>query len=450
MSVSAARKILGPSKIIGCTVSNVQEARAAVDQGADYLGIGTLYATNTKKNTKEIIGINGVRKILHFLGSQEDHAAKDVKTVCIGGVNASNIQLIKHQLYAPGFRYEIPRKSIDGVAVVSAIVADLDPRSAAWKLNELWNSKPPFGLLTPPGSLNTGTTLTKHIVTQVHEKKPLSHNMTNLVVQNLAASVALAIGASPIMSNNGLEAHDLAKMKGGLVINMGTATPEALNNHRLAIKAYNAARCPVVLDPVGAGATAARKDALRYLMASGYFDVIKGNEHEIQAVARASGFILNDAPQQRGVDSGDSLSLQQKAYYVSRIAARERNIVLMTGKVDVISDGVLTYSISNGHEYLGLMTGSGCALGTTISAYLAANPEDKLRATIVAMLHYEIAAEHAAKRDDVKGPGTFVPAFIDELWKRRMEVVRGDVPGWIQQSKMERIEDIPDLGLLKE
>jgi thiamine-phosphate diphosphorylase/hydroxyethylthiazole kinase len=274
--------------------------------------------------------------------------------------------------------------------------------------------------------------------------------MTNLVVQNLAASVALAVGASPIMSNNGLEATDLARMKGGLVINMGTATPEALNNHRLAIKAYNAAGCPVVLDPVGAGATAARKDALQYLMASGYFDVIKGNEHEIQAVARASGFILNDAPQQRGVDSGDSLSLQQKAYYVSRIAARERTIVLMTGKVDVISDGVHTYSISNGHEYLGIMTGSGCALGTTISAYLAANPEGKLNATMTAMLHYEIAAEHAAKREDVKGPGTFVPAFIDELWRMRMGVVGDYVASWTQESKMEKVEDIPDLGLLKE
>jgi thiamine-phosphate diphosphorylase/hydroxyethylthiazole kinase len=274
--------------------------------------------------------------------------------------------------------------------------------------------------------------------------------MTNLVVQNFAASVALAIGASPIMSNNGAEAADLAKLGGGLVINMGTATPDALTNHRAAIQAYNAVGGPIVLDPVGAGATNARKEALGFLLASGYFDLIKGNEREIMAVARASGFELKDSSQQRGVDSGASLfTLEQKAYIVSRIAARERNIVLMTGAVDVISDGARTYSISNGHKYLGMVTGSGCTLGTTISAYLAANRDDKLQAAIAGILHFEIAAEVAATREDVQGPGTFVPAFVDELYQRRMEVAE-ERDDWLDWVKMESIRKIPDAGLLSE
>jgi thiamine-phosphate diphosphorylase/hydroxyethylthiazole kinase len=93
MNVAEARRILGASKTIGATVSSIDEARIAVERGADYLGIGTLYATNTKKNTKDIIGIPGIRKILKYL-DQGSEAERNVGTVCIGGVNASNVQRI--------------------------------------------------------------------------------------------------------------------------------------------------------------------------------------------------------------------------------------------------------------------------------------------------------------------------------------------------------------------
>jgi thiamine-phosphate diphosphorylase/hydroxyethylthiazole kinase len=453
MSVTNARRILGDDKIIGATVSSINEARIAVNSRADYLGIGTLYATATKKNTKDIIGINGIRKILYYL-EHGDEASNTVKTVCIGGVNASNLQLIHHQLSAPSSSSQKP-KTIDGVAVVSAIVAATDVQEATANLKALQSSSPPFAShsISPQSSNDNGSFDPSYVleaVRAVHGKRPLSHNMTNLVVQNFAASVALAIGASPIMSNNGAEAADLAKLGGGLVINMGTATPDALTNHRAAIKAYNAAGGPIVLDPVGAGATTARKEALAFLLASGYFDLIKGNEREIMAVARASGFDLTDSSQQRGVDSGDSLfTVEQKAYIVSRIAARERNIVLMTGVVDVISDGISTYVISNGHKYLGMVTGSGCTLGTTISAYLAANPHNKLQAAIAGIVHFEIAAEVAATREDVQGPGTFVPAFVDELYQRMIEVVE-EREDWLDWAKVETIRKIPNAGLLKE
>ena len=456
MNIVEARLLLGDDKIIGATVSSVEEARIAVERGADYLGIGTLYATQTKKNTKEIIGVNGIRQILSYL-DQAGEKSKDVKTVCIGGVNANNVQRVIHQLYAPRSPSSKP-KSIDGVAIVSAIMGAKDPKEASSNLHKLIKSIPPFVKSTDPvfwlekneDEIAALVKTADKATAAVHSKSPLSHNMTNLVVQNFAANVALAIGASPIMANYGEEAADLSRLGGALVVNMGTVTPEGLLNYKKAITAYNAAGGPIVLDPVGAGATSIRRDALGQLLGAGYFDLIKGNEREIMAVAKASGFTLDDSSQQRGVDSGDSLfGLEQRAYLVSRIALRERNVVLMTGATDVVSDGVRTYAINNGHAYLGKITGSGCTLGTTLSAYLAAWPQDKLHAAVAALLHYEVAAEYAAEREDVKGPGTFVPAFIDELFARGGLVSEGK-ESWGKDVKVDCLKDVPDAGLLKD
>lgn len=456
MNIVEARRLLGADKIIGATVSSVEEAKIAVERGADYLGIGTLYATQTKKNTKEIIGVNGIRKILSYL-DEAGESSKDIKTVCIGGVNASNVQRVIHQLNAPRSNSSNP-KAIDGVAIVSAIVGAKDPKEASSHLERLIKSSPPFSKSNEPvfwlekneDEIKSLVSSADKATAAVHYKSPLTHNMTNLVVQNFAANVALAIGASPIMANYGEEAPDLSRLGGALVVNMGTVTPEGLLNYKKAIAAYNATGGPIVLDPVGAGATSVRRDALAQLLGIGYFDLIKGNEREIMAVARASGFTLDDLSQQRGVDSGDSLfTLEQRAYLVSRIALRERNVVLMTGATDVVSDGVRTYAISNGHAYLGKITGSGCTLGTTLSAYLAAWPQDKLYAAVAGILHYEIAAEFAAKREDVRGPGTFVPAFIDELFMRGDLVSEGK-ESWGNDVKVECLKDIPDAGLLKD
>lgn len=429
MDVARARKILGPNKIIGASVSNEDEALVAIAKGADYLGVGTLFATTTK-DSKHIIGISGARKILQHLDGAKE---KDVPIVCIGGITDANIQRIKFQLSVPKSGASMTdstsdfSKSIDGVAVVSNIMAADDPKAQAEKLLSLWKEDAPFAPRAPdtcdtelvPAAWNQA-------VVQVATKKPLSHNMTNTVVQNFAANVCTAVGASPIMSNNGDEAKGLAALQGGLLINMGTATPAIIQEQLKTIAAYNAVGNPIVLDPVGAGATTTRTQQLNQIMGNGYFHVIKGNVSEIIAVARASGYEI-EASGQRGVDSGETgLSREQKAYMVSTLAERERNIVLMTGAADYISDGTYTYEISNGHEYLSEITGSGCVLGTIISAYLAANrEEDRLEVAIAAILHFEIAAENAAAQSHVHGPGSFVPAFVDELYKIRKASAEG-------------------------
>ncbi|RAL63691.1 hypothetical protein DID88_003734 [Monilinia fructigena] len=385
MDLTTARVLLGKDAIIGVTVSNIQEALTASESGADYLGIGTMFATPTKTNTKDIIGTAGTKEILDFLHKSGSQSA------ALG-------------------------KQLDGVAIVSAIIAAQDAEKAASELSQLIWTPPPFAsahlpndetkkdprelLLQVPG-----------VIAEVAKKTPLSHNMTNLVVQNLAANVALAIGASPIMANYGEEATGPCKTRRELG---HTIRKEDL----------------FYLIPVGCGATAVRRSAVKALLASGYFDAIKGNEGEIKDAI--SGSLI----QQRGVDSGAStLTPMEKAIIVRDLALRERNVVVMTGMIDILSDGVRTLAVSNGHEILGRITGSGCVLGTIISAMLAVNRGDKLLAVLSALLLYEIAAEIAVIRDDVKGPGTFVPALIDELYIIQKANSQGDLR-WLERSAL--------------
>ncbi|EGR50682.1 uncharacterized protein TRIREDRAFT_75992 [Trichoderma reesei QM6a] len=412
MAYEEARKLLGPDKIIGVTASSVDEALAACKAGADYLGLGTVYATPTKKDTKSIIGPSGIRSILQALSSA-GHAS--IPTVCIGGINARNATAVLLESSAA------PQKSLDGIAVVSALVAADDPAAAARDLL---------------AKVVTGRV--PDVLRAVAEATPLSHNMTNLVVQNFAANVALAVGASPIMANYAEEAADLAKLGGALVINMGTVTPDGLKNHIQAIQAYNAAGGPVVLDPVGAGATSIRRSAVQTLLSSGKFTIIKGNEREIHTISNTSSAIV-----QRGVDSSSTLSIPQRAALAKSVSRSTGGgaVVVLTGKTDIVSDGVRTLRIDNGHEYLGRVTGTGCTLGTTLSAMVAAfrGKKSPLVAAVAGLVMFEIAAERAGVRDDVRGPGTFVPAFLDELSALREETVRGDVK-WLAGAKVEAVE----------
>ncbi|KAL8728023.1 MAG: hypothetical protein Q9166_005694 [cf. Caloplaca sp. 2 TL-2023] len=423
MDLVVARGILGPKKTIGVTVSSLAEAVTAVEAGADYLGIGTVYVTPTKEDTKAILGTKGVRDILDGITGLKNI----VPTVAIGGINAKNIQRVM-------FKSQAKRKGLDGVAVVSAIIAADDPKAAAQELRRLATQPPGFisGRPNPVKGVDDLLRRVNPVIRDLGTKHPLCHNMTNLVVQNFAANVALAIGSSPIMANNGDEAPELAALGGALVINMGSVTPEATTNYVRAAQAYNACGQPVLFDPVGAGATKLRRETAKKLMAECYFEVIKGNESEL-------GVLWGEVnTQQKGVDNGISTSSDlDKAALTMKLALRERSVVVLTGKTDYISDGIRTYAIKNGSEYLGRITGSGCTLGTTIAACLAASREDKLLATLSGMLMYEIASERASARQDVKGPGTFVPALIDELASIATLAQRPD-ESWLAKAKVER------------
>ncbi|EXJ90766.1 hypothetical protein A1O1_03870 [Capronia coronata CBS 617.96] len=416
MGCVEARKILGPDAIIGVTASSVEEAQKAIEDGADYLGIGTTFATPTKTDTKSIIGTRGLQEILAACATGTE---KTVPCVAIGSINASNVQRVLHQSAHGSNR-------LNGVAVVSAIMASMDPQASARSLLDLIKTAPEkFYAAVPPNTarITDFANLIAQIpyIIKAHvSSSVLCHNMTNTVVQNFAANVCLATGSSPIMSENGPEAPDLARLGGALVINMGTATPDKMNAFTAGLRAYNAVGAPVLFDPVGGGATAVRRDAVKTLLAAGFFSVIKGNESEIGAVAGTS------TTRQRGVDSGPSVSTaEEKAKLVKAIALREHCVVLMTGKTDYLSDGERTVAIENGSQYLGKITGSGCALGSVIASYVAVHPQDKLLAALAGILHYEIAAERAEARQDCRGPGSFIPAFLDELYLLGQEIKDG-------------------------
>ena len=421
MDLKTARRLLGPDAIIGVTASSAAEALAAAADGASYLGIGTVYATPTKNNSKSIIGPAGVRAILDSLSRQ----FAQMPVVAIGGINAANAQRIM-------FQAAHPAKALSGVAVVSAIIAANDPESIARRLREAVATVPTTLSPHAAGSTSQEQLLSKvpGVVRKVGQVGPLCHNMTNLVVQNFAANVAICIGASPIMANYGEEARDLAGLGGSLVVNMGTVTPDGLANYSQAIRAYNEVGGPVLFDPVGGGATEVRRGAVKTLMSVGFFDVIKGNENEILTV------LGERSVRQKGVDSASSTSDDQaKAASVRALAAREKNIALMTGSTDFLSDGERTIAIKNGHRFLGLITGSGCTLGTTVASFLAIEKRDRLLAALAGILVFEIAAEIAAERVDVKGPGTFVPAFLDSL-RSIAEAAEREESDWLRRAKI--------------
>ncbi|KAK6511284.1 hypothetical protein TWF481_000205 [Arthrobotrys musiformis] len=429
MEYTTARNILGPTAIIGLSVSNLTQASLAASTTTDYIGIGPVFPTRTKPDASTPLYPSGVRQILGLIHSKRP----ELPSVAIGSINATNLQAV---LYKSRPTEGLP---LAGVAVVSAIISSTDPESAASGLLSLYKSPAPWA--PPPPSQSTAFThfylpliLDKvvTIIRSIKEHKPLVHHITNAVVKNFSANVTLAIGGSPIMSDNFEEAADLAAIapQSACLVNMGTSGPAERRLYALAIRENNKAGKPVVFDPVGAGATGMRKETVRWVLDEcGYVDVIKGNEGEIRTVA-------GEGIRMKGVDSGAGGGIDELVKVVKGVAARERNVVVTTGVTDVLSDGSRTVLVSNGHPFQALVTGMGCALGSVLCAALAVNKDDKLMSCLAAVLLYNVAAERAVKRDGARGPGSFSVAFLDELYEIGEICARGE-GGWLDSVKVE-------------
>ena len=244
-------------------------------------------------------------------------------------------------------------------------------------------------------------------------------------------------GASPIMADDGSEASDIARFAGALVVNLGSINTLSVESHIQSLEAYNKQGKPVLLDPVGVGATRLRRTAVQTLMTKGYFDIIKGNQSEITTILKDGN------AQQKGVDSGlNTLTEEELASTTKYLALRERNVVLMTGEVDYLSNGAVVLAISNGHEYLGRITGSGCTLGTVIACCFAVERQNPLLAALAGILLYNIAAEIAVGLPSVQGPGSFVPAFIDSLYQVTKRLKVGDSDWFNEQTRIKVVEGI--------
>jgi hydroxyethylthiazole kinase len=239
-------------------------------------------------------------------------------------------------------------------------------------------------------------------VDRVRRAAPLVHNVTNLVAMTLSANVLIAAGASPIMSAAPEEAGDLAAMSGALVVNIGTLTSPWISGAHAAVAGARRAGRPWVLDPVGVGATAFRREAARALIVL-QPRIIRGNASEILALAeRGAGG--------RGVDSTAGASAAADA--AKALALSTGAVVAATGAVDLVTDGTRTVEVANGHELLTRTTASGCALTALIGAW-AATLDDPLHATAGALAAYGVAAELAAAK--AEGCGSFVMALLDAL-----------------------------------
>lgn len=240
---------------------------------------------------------------------------------------------------------------------------------------------------------------------KVRDQKPLVHNITNVVVTNFTANGLLALGASPVMAYAKEEVADMAKIAGALVLNMGTLDETVVHAMHLAGRSANAHGVPVVFDPVGAGATPYRTDTARRMMDEVNVSILRGNAAEIANVIGESGTI-------KGVDGGDTAA---DAVELARQAARQLGcVVVVTGADDIVSDGSVTWKVSNGTPLLTKVTGTGCLLTSVIGAF-AAVEKDLVKAAVSALAYYGVAAEEALKVSGGDRPGTFQTELLNQL-----------------------------------
>nr|WP_256972699.1 hydroxyethylthiazole kinase [Saccharibacillus sp. O23] len=243
---------------------------------------------------------------------------------------------------------------------------------------------------------------------RVRHQNPLVHNITNIVVAPFTANGLLALGASPFMADAIEEVAEVARMAGAVVLNIGTLDEKIVQSIRIAGKSANAYGVPVVLDPVGAGATAYRTEIVQMLTQELRLGVLRGNVAEVANVVGEHWNI-------KGVDAGEGEG--DRVGIAERAAQKLGCIVVITGKEDVITDGQTTYLASNGHELLTRVTGTGCLLSAVIGAFAAvAEPgTDMLKSAVEALAFYGIAAEIAAERTAQQGPGSFQIELLNQL-----------------------------------
>jgi hydroxyethylthiazole kinase len=237
----------------------------------------------------------------------------------------------------------------------------------------------------------------------IRGRKPLVHQITNYVVMNETANATLAIGALPVMAHAPQEVEEMASAASALVLNIGTLSDEWIEAMIAAGLAANAAGVPVVLDPVGAGATEYRTDTCRRLLDVLELAVVRGNSAEIATLAGRPAEIRG--VEAIGANGGPDLA---------REAARSLGcVVAVTGPVDHVSDGETVNSVANGHELMATVTGTGCMSTAITGCFLGVQPH-ALTAATGALVAFGVAGEDAA--ESAKGPGSFHVALYDALY----------------------------------
>lgn len=247
---------------------------------------------------------------------------------------------------------------------------------------------------------------TCNCLSDIRQKAPLVHNITNFVVMNSSANILLALGASPVMAHARGEVEDMASLASAVVLNIGTLDDLWVESMILAGKSANQKGIPVVLDPVGAGATRLRTEAARRIMSECRVDVIRGNASEVLSLWDAE-------VSTKGVESSVSLS-DNVADSAVRIAQVNKLVVAISGVEDCITDGTNTYRVKNGHPLMTKVTGLGCGLSAVTAAFCAVKPDELLQAVTAAFGYYGLCGDIAGQASGK--PGSFFTEFLDALY----------------------------------
>jgi hydroxyethylthiazole kinase len=248
----------------------------------------------------------------------------------------------------------------------------------------------------------------------VREKRPLVHHITNYVTVNDCANITISAGAAPVMADAPEEVCEMVTFAGALVLNIGTLNKGQIESMLLAGGMANDRRIPIVLDPVGAGATRFRTESAQRLLDELKITILKGNAGEIGILAGAEAFV-------RGVDS------QGVTGDPSRIAqhfAKESGVtVVISGPTDIVTDGRRILLVENGHPMMGSISGTGCMAASVTGAF-AAVTDDTVIASAAALAAFGIAGERAAA--GARGPYSFKTALFDQMAALKPEDLLSD------------------------
>lgn len=249
----------------------------------------------------------------------------------------------------------------------------------------------------------------------VRKSVPLVHNITNYVTVNDVANVLLACGGSPIMSDEAEDVEDITSVCGGLNINIGTLHKTSIEGMFRAGRKANELGHPVLLDPVGAGASALRTNTALDLMKELNLAVIRGNISEIKTLALGSGTT-------KGVDAdvADAVTeenLDEAVAFVKKFAKESGSIIAVTGAIDLVTDGEKCYVIRNGRPEMGKITGTGCQLSGMMTAYITANPENRLEAAAASVCVMGLAGQIGwSWMQEGDGNSTYRNRIIDAIY----------------------------------
>ena len=238
----------------------------------------------------------------------------------------------------------------------------------------------------------------------IRKKKPLIHNITNYVVMNYTANALLAMGASPVMAHASNEVEEMVSFAGALVLNIGTLTDTWIASMIKAGKKASESKTPIILDPVGSGATSLRTSAAKRIIRETRVSVIRGNASEILSLRQDDSIT-------KGVDSIHTVEAAAESAKI--LAGELESVLAVTGPTDLITDGQQVIRVSNGHPLMGYVTGTGCTATVTIGAFLSVD-EDPVSATATALAFFGLAGEVAAK--NAFAPGSFMIAMLDALY----------------------------------